>query len=172
VCRVANAEFDATADSVSTARHFVADCLDRWGVADHEGDALLLTSELVANSIVHAASGGVVSAAMALDVLEIGVTDFDADSLPMLQTSRKPANGSARRKGFASGGRGLMLVDRLADEWGAEALPQGKCVWFRLHTGDWAFRPSCRCNSEDVDRVRIGSGRFVSITDGAWHHRQ
>jgi sigma-B regulation protein RsbU (phosphoserine phosphatase) len=171
VCRIANAEFDATADSVSTARHFVAACLHRWGVADHQGDALLLTSELVSNSIVHAGSGGVVSAALALDVLEIGVTDFDTRSLPTLQTSRKRANGSAR-EGFANGGRGLMLVDRLADEWGADALPQGKYVWFRLHNGDRAFRPACRCDSEDVDRVRIGSGRFISTIEGAWGHPQ
>lgn len=33
---------------------------------------------------------------------------------------------------WASGGRGLMLVEALADRWGYEPLPHGKVVWFEL----------------------------------------
>jgi len=29
-------------------------------------------------------------------------------------------------------GRGLMMVERLATAWGAEAVPTGKIVWFQL----------------------------------------
>ena len=32
----------------------------------------------------------------------------------------------------AEGGRGMLLVDRLADRWGAEPRPVGKRVWFEL----------------------------------------
>jgi sigma-B regulation protein RsbU (phosphoserine phosphatase) len=172
VCRVANAEFDAIAASVPTARHFVADCLNRWEVTDLEEVALLLTSELVSNSVTHAASGGVVSAAMAFDVLEIGVTDFDSHSLPSVRIDRRPTNGIAQGERLAHGGRGLMLVNRLADEWGVEGHPQGKHVWFRLHKDDWIFRPACRCDSEDVDRIRVGSGQFISVVAGPWDDLQ
>jgi anti-sigma regulatory factor (Ser/Thr protein kinase) len=168
VCRVANAEFDPVAASVSSARHFVTGCLDRWGVADREEVIPLLTSELVSNSIVHAASGGIVSAAMALDVLEIGVTDFDPLSLSSVKINRKPTMETSRRSGLATGGRGLALIDRLADEWGVEGLPQGKHVWFRLHKDDWPLHAVCRCDHEDVDRIRIGSGRYVSTVVGPW----
>jgi len=30
------------------------------------------------------------------------------------------------------GGRGLVLVDNLADTWGTTRKPSGKTVWFRL----------------------------------------
>jgi anti-sigma regulatory factor (Ser/Thr protein kinase) len=29
-------------------------------------------------------------------------------------------------------GRGLWLVDKLADRWGVDLLPYGKCTWFEL----------------------------------------
>jgi hypothetical protein len=32
----------------------------------------------------------------------------------------------------AEGGRGMLLIQRLADRWGAEPLPTGKRVWFEL----------------------------------------
>jgi anti-sigma regulatory factor (Ser/Thr protein kinase) len=165
---VANAEFDGVAASVSSTRHFVAGCLRRWDVVDLEEVALLLTSELVSNSITHAASGGVVSAAMSHEVLEIGVTDFDPLSLPSVRVPVLPTNGMAHGEAWANRGRGLVLVDRLADEWGVAGLPQGKHVWFRLRKDDWAFRLACRCDNEDVDRIRMGSGNFISVNTGPW----
>jgi anti-sigma regulatory factor (Ser/Thr protein kinase) len=170
VCRVANFEFDAVATSVPAARAFVAECLERWAITDLDGPALLLTSELVTNSVTHAASGGVVSVSMAADVLEVGVTDFDSKSSPAVRVSTKSTNGSVRQDALATGGRGLMIVDRLADEWGVEELPQGKHIWFRLHKGDWEFSSACRCAREHVDRIRIGSGQLVSVIAGPWDH--
>jgi hypothetical protein len=32
----------------------------------------------------------------------------------------------------ASTGRGLLLVEELADAWGTDVGPQGKTVWFEL----------------------------------------
>jgi anti-sigma regulatory factor (Ser/Thr protein kinase) len=29
-------------------------------------------------------------------------------------------------------GRGILLVERLSDRWGSDALPTGKRVWFEL----------------------------------------
>jgi anti-sigma regulatory factor (Ser/Thr protein kinase) len=35
---------------------------------------------------------------------------------------------------LATGGRGLALVDRLADSWGVTKILPGKSVWFALTT--------------------------------------
>jgi hypothetical protein len=32
----------------------------------------------------------------------------------------------------AEGGRGLVLVQALADRWGSDRLAAGKCVWFEI----------------------------------------
>jgi hypothetical protein len=29
-------------------------------------------------------------------------------------------------------GRGLFLIDKLADRWGVDLLPRGKTAWFEL----------------------------------------
>ncbi|MFE1784715.1 ATP-binding protein, partial [Streptomyces sp. NPDC059506] len=33
-------------------------------------------------------------------------------------------------------GRGLFLVDRLSDRWGADLLPRGKTTWFEMRVAD------------------------------------
>jgi anti-sigma regulatory factor (Ser/Thr protein kinase) len=33
-------------------------------------------------------------------------------------------------------GRGLFLVDTLADRWGVDLLPRGKTTWFEMRVGD------------------------------------
>jgi len=37
-----------------------------------------------------------------------------------------------------SGGRGLRIVDQLADAWGVETRPESKTVWFELATTNGA----------------------------------
>lgn len=50
----AAASFDPVGRSVATARSFVRDTLQGWGFADIVDDAVVLTSELVTNAVVHA----------------------------------------------------------------------------------------------------------------------
>ena len=50
----AAATFDPVGRSVATARAFVRDTLQGWGFADIVDDAVVLTSELVTNAVVHA----------------------------------------------------------------------------------------------------------------------
>ncbi|MFJ2605676.1 ATP-binding protein [Streptomyces sp. NPDC087425] len=33
-------------------------------------------------------------------------------------------------------GRGLFLIDKLADRWGVDLLPRGKTTWFEMRVGD------------------------------------
>ncbi len=89
--------------------------------------ATLVVSELVANAVVHAA-GDVEPIELTLDAdgacLRIEVLDHDP-SPPTLPAHAPGADGE--------GGRGLLIVDRVADRWGWRPLPgDGKRVWCDL----------------------------------------
>jgi anti-sigma regulatory factor (Ser/Thr protein kinase) len=93
-----------------------------------EPDALLLVSELVTNSIVHAGhSGGDairVRAASHGSTTRVEVCDrARGGARPALQSDPPPMD---------TGGRGLMLVDALSDRWGMDTCERGTCVWFEL----------------------------------------
>jgi anti-sigma regulatory factor (Ser/Thr protein kinase) len=96
--------------------------------AGAEPDALLLISELVTNSIVHAGhcGGDAIRVRAASDgaTARVEVCDRARDgSLPAVRRGTSP---------FATGGRGLMLVDALSDRWGMDTCARGTCVWFEL----------------------------------------
>ncbi|MEW1887901.1 ATP-binding protein [Streptomyces sp. NPDC048567] len=82
-------------------------------------DALLVTSELVTNAVVHA--GGVTGFAAELtgDGLRITVSDASPD-LPVVEA------GSAA--GWVSGGYGWTLVCRLAERVAIDVGPRGKSI--------------------------------------------
>lgn len=113
--------FDAAGSSVAAARRFVAAALGRLARPDLVDTAVLLTSELVANAMLHAHSAATVRVGVDDESISIEVRDA---------SSRLPA---AKHYGpEAATGRGLLLVDALAAQWGAERLDAGKRVWFRL----------------------------------------
>ncbi len=57
----------------------------------------------------------------AAGLLHVGIDDPNP-TLPALRQVRADDEG----------GRGLWLVDALADRWGAEQLDRGKRVWFEV----------------------------------------
>lgn len=81
----------------------------------------LLVTELVTNSIVHAASAPRVEVELRLDRVRVAVHDAD----PALPHQRVPDRDRP-------GGRGLLLLDDLATRWGADPTGDGKVVWFEL----------------------------------------
>jgi anti-sigma regulatory factor (Ser/Thr protein kinase) len=102
------------------ARAFIALVLHEWGCEEVEDRAILLVSEVVTNAVKHAGSQAVLSARYDNGRVEIRVEDDD-DSLPTL----KQADAEAES------GRGLMVVNALADHWGIEPLAHGgKSVYF------------------------------------------
>jgi anti-sigma regulatory factor (Ser/Thr protein kinase) len=168
VCRVANAEFGAVPTSSASARHLVSDLLDRWELPSLIEDAELLTGELVNNAVGHASTDLALVVAMAEGILEIGVTDSEPQSVPFVKPKRESMAVQARDEVLAEGGRGLLLVGLLADEWGVVGLRQGKQVWFRLSTNDWSYNSACPCHGHDLGRVRLESGRFALAVAGPW----
>ena len=85
-----------------------------------EDVAALLVSEVVTNAVRQ--SRAVLSARYDDGRLEVRVRD-KSDSLPTLQQTDPEGET----------GRGLMLVNALADQWGVEPFPDGgKSVYFAL----------------------------------------
>ncbi|MCX0246387.1 MULTISPECIES: SpoIIE family protein phosphatase [Streptomyces] len=127
----AAATFDPVARSVATARAFVRDTLQGWGYTDVVDDAVVLTSELVTNAVIHAGT--------AADVLclrtEDGVRVEIADHYPEREIPLQPA--ALDLGGLDSeNGRGLLLCAALASRWGVEYSPTRKHVWFQLDLPD------------------------------------
>ncbi len=106
--------------SPSVGRRMVAAAL---GDADPDllFDAQLLVSELVTNAVEHAASAPTLTLSVDPQRLRVEVADDD----PTPPVRRDPLPGEL-------GGRGLQLLDRLADRWGSSPTAGGKCVWFEL----------------------------------------
>ena len=158
MCRVASTELAASTAAVAEARAFVSSALRRWELDSLVTDATLLTSELVTNAVLHARTDLTVSVAVADGAAEIGVTD----SSPKLPRARTAARTS-------EGGRGLQLVEQVAEDWGVVPVDGGKQVWFALAVDvDWSHRSSCPCEGEELSRVRLRSGRWAAAAPGPW----
>lgn len=123
---------------VGRARRWARSRLAGSGIGADEALAevlLLLISELVTNAVVHTGCPAVLS----LRLPETGVPGADGAGPaggPGTETVRvEVADGSTRppRRRYAdgseSGGRGLELVDGLADRWGWRPEGAGKSIW-------------------------------------------
>jgi phosphoserine phosphatase RsbU/P len=111
-----------------TARAVVRAALTETRLTDLLDEALLLTTEVTTNGVLHARTEIDLEVAVADDAVVITVTDFgdrdQATALPNLVVNT-PDEMSER-------GRGLLLVDRFATSWGVVHHETGKGVWFRL----------------------------------------
>ncbi|HZB39959.1 MAG TPA: ATP-binding protein [Ilumatobacter sp.] len=84
-------------------------------------DALLSASELVSNVVLHTDGGGEIRAWDPKPDVPMRMEVEDSDqSIPEPLPSPNPGH---------SGGRGLMLLDRLSDAWGVFTTAVGKVVW-------------------------------------------
>jgi anti-sigma regulatory factor (Ser/Thr protein kinase) len=115
-------DVDPVPASVGLARGFVADVLSQL---DHDTRdvALLLTSELVTNAVLHARTPVQVGVLVDNEQVLICVGDRLEASAELV-----PSGHSRTRPG----GRGLALVADLASTWGTQSYSGGKTVWFVL----------------------------------------
>ena len=111
--------------AVPEARRALRELLDEWGPPERSETAELLTSELVTNALVHTDHDAVLTATVGPKRLRVEVRDF-VGRRPRL---RVPVADDG------TNGRGLVLVQSLADAWGVRALGVGKVVWFELDGG-------------------------------------
>ncbi len=108
--------------SAREARQFVAAQLEN-GYARHSDTAQLLVSELVTNAILHARTRVCVRVVRRNGRVRVEVVDHS-----------QTATRGRRYSSEATTGRGLGLVEALADEWGVDVDPSGggKTVWFEV----------------------------------------
>lgn len=116
-------ELPAARDSPYRARCFVTEHLRAWGCTRFEETATLLMSEVVTNGVTHAATP--LGVAMACDgaTVVVAVTDGVHGGIDIELAHRAPWRG-------ATSGRGLHMVDLLADQWGVTEHDTGKTIWF------------------------------------------
>ncbi|WP_432137334.1 ATP-binding protein [Streptomyces sp. bgisy154] len=111
---------------VPTARQRIRKALADWGVTGEPADTItLLANELVTNAVTHCrVSHALVEVTLTLHGpdLTLEVSDPDREHLPELHHS-----GADEERG-----RGLALVEGLADAWGHRQEPFRKCVWARF----------------------------------------
>jgi anti-sigma regulatory factor (Ser/Thr protein kinase) len=115
--------FPGSARQLADVRHFVRETLTGCDTTD---DAVLLTTELATNAIQHTASGTGGSFAVTIHQrprsARITVTDNGSAGIP-IPAPPNPGDVS---------GRGLALVQALADDWGHHGDRHSRSVWFDI----------------------------------------
>jgi anti-sigma regulatory factor (Ser/Thr protein kinase) len=112
--------FPVRSDSVRAARQFVA-----AAVADIDVDrnvVAILTSEVATNAVLHANSDFRVRVQRRSEAVRIEIIN---DAPELLLIKLQPST---------DGGRGLHILDKLAQNWGVETYADHKVVWFELGT--------------------------------------
>jgi phosphoserine phosphatase RsbU/P len=110
-------------NSPGLARVAVRGAIHEAGLAAVLDEALLLTTELVTNSVVHAGTDVELEIIAGAGSVTVSVLDFKSG--PLLSSPSDNPDMAER-------GRGLHLVDALAQGWGTLHFTGGKGVWFRL----------------------------------------
>ncbi|WP_255945929.1 SpoIIE family protein phosphatase [Streptomyces odontomachi] len=109
------------AEALAEARHMIRAAVQAWSTGERADEIELVAGELINNSLIHTGGAAVVTLRMLAGSerrLRIEVEDG---------SSALPRRREAGESGLS--GRGLLLVDRLADVWGVESRGSGKCVW-------------------------------------------
>jgi anti-sigma regulatory factor (Ser/Thr protein kinase) len=109
--------------SVPLARRVAGDVLDAWRAPHDHEDVALLVTELVTNVVDHV--GGEASFRLELELSDGWLRVSVADGSSVRPVVRQLAHESPR-------GRGMRMVEAIADRWGAEDLHGGKRVWLEL----------------------------------------
>ncbi|MFE0777236.1 SpoIIE family protein phosphatase [Streptomyces sp. NPDC058861] len=122
----ATASFEPVGRSVAAARAFVRDTLQGWGHPELVDDAVVLTSELVTNAVVHAGTAADVLCLRSDDSIRVEVSDRYPEREIPVQSGRTLASPDREN------GRGLLLCAALAHRWGVDYSPTRKHVWFHL----------------------------------------
>ncbi|KAF4410462.1 hypothetical protein CRI70_20485 [Streptomyces sp. Ru87] len=134
--RGSGARFDASPRGARLARRFAVRRLDGWGFApesDTSCTVALLVGELAANAVRHGRVDGRpdgrdfrlrIGYEARARVIRVEVSDASAEGPGPVPADPGPDGES---------GRGLLLVDALADRWGVgPRRPPGKTVWAEL----------------------------------------
>ncbi|WP_329533274.1 SpoIIE family protein phosphatase [Streptomyces sp. NBC_01450] len=129
VRRTALTVAQAEPERIAEARQQLREMLHDWASDDQRDSAVLLVSEMLTNVLVHTDADALLVAEVTGGPddrrIRIEVTDA-SDDLPH---RRHPGE-------LASSGRGLVLMEFLADSWGVDPRGEGKSIWFESYEAD------------------------------------
>ena len=115
------AELASNPSATAAARALLREALETWELDGFGEVTELLTSELVTNAVRHAGSTVTLRAFRQGSRIRVEVDDTSIAT----PVRRNPAPAEP-------GGRGVMIVESLADDWGADVRENGKTVWFEI----------------------------------------
>jgi len=148
-------ELPCELSAVALARRFVTHSLRAWELdTDELDDAVLLTSELAANAVLHARTELRVTV-QARDDGAVRVEVYDDNSrMPVVAVPPEDATS----------GRGLQVLEHVADNWGIERVAGGKSIWFEL--GEFRVDDDPECMElVDVPSIDEALDRIERLTD-------
>ncbi|MEU7166989.1 ATP-binding protein [Streptomyces morookaense] len=120
--------------AIAPAREFVRETLKRWEIESRSRDITLCMSELTTNALRHGVPQGrgflVHLWLLESHTFRIEVHDSGAGCPRLLPP-----------EAMADGGRGLRIVDTLADKWGVGEREPGKVVWCEFAV-DYPHKPA------------------------------
>ena len=126
-------ELESDPRAAGAVRRFLREQLGSWGVDEDTVDsAELCASELVNNVIMHARSAFQLNVHLEGAVLTVTVRDVGRGA-PATGGSHAPVVDDDSMRVF---GRGLTLVDAIAERWGSDRDASGTIAWFVLALAD------------------------------------
>jgi ABC-type transporter Mla MlaB component len=112
-------ELEPVVGAARRSRELVTEACARWERPGLAGPACIVVTEMVNNVVAHAHTPMIVLLALHGDTMTAAVRDRSAN-VPRLTEPVSPT---------AYGGRGLLLIDSMAERWGSLRLDDGKVVW-------------------------------------------
>ncbi len=119
----------AEPERISVGRQLVRELLHDWSDAEQVDSAVLMVSEMATNVLVHTDGDALMVAEVSGERGERRLRVEVADASDELPHKRRPGE-------MASSGRGLVLMEMLADAWGVDPRGEGKSIWFELYESD------------------------------------
>ena len=165
--RVAWRDFPGDTEQVGRARGWLEELLPQCEPLEN---LTLLVSELCTNAVLHTDSGrpgGQFSLAVEWTPEAVKALILDQGSLTIPAIAAKDSDAW-----IDENGRGLFLVDQLADYWDTADLPDGRLVWLEMA---WAAKGGPLLQAPGGDQAAIGvagalRGQFPGATIW-WGHQ-
>src|SRR3954467_5782891 len=167
MCRVVSTALPCDRRSAGQARAWTDRWLGSWSTED-DGATTLLVTELVTNAVAHARRTSVLTLAVAVGMIEVGVTEVGSSRSPIPAQHEVVVPGVPRA--LHESGRGLMIVEALSHDWGVvSANGSGKQVWFRRPVAaQWPYRAACVGSRGSPTAPRLPAGHTAVAVPGAW----
>jgi anti-sigma regulatory factor (Ser/Thr protein kinase) len=114
-------QFPSTETSPALARAFLRSALQTWQLDGFGEVTELLTDELVSNVVLHVDAPITLRAICQPERIRVEVDDPSTEPPRLMHPDRDTTRG-----------RGILLIDSLATDWGTDVHDDGKTVWFEI----------------------------------------